>query len=56
VGEDAEEVQGVGLIGEDFEDLAVDVFGLGELAFVLVLQADLEGLVDGELAHNAFWW
>jgi len=48
----AQEMQGVGLIGEDFEDLAVDVFGLGELAFLLVLKGDLQGLVDGELAHG----
>ena len=54
VGDHAEEVEGVGLVGVDLEDLAVDLFGVFEVAGVLVAEGELEGVVDGELGHGSF--
>ena len=45
-GDHAEEVPGVWVLGLLGEDLAVDVFGFGQSAGLVVLDGELEGLVD----------
>ena len=50
--EGAEEVEGVGLVRVGVEDLAEDFLGFGKLIIVLMLQGELEGLIDCELAHG----
>jgi hypothetical protein len=47
----AEKVLGISLVGEHGEDLKEDVFGLSKLAGLVVLEGNLDGLVDGQLAH-----
>ena len=50
--EDAEEMEGVGVIGIDGDDLAVEVFGLGEVSGLMMLQALEEQGLEFGVGHG----
>ena len=49
MGEDSEEVEGIGVSRVHGEDLAVDGFGVGEAPGLVVLDGELQSLRDGHV-------